>query len=345
MQGSVRIIGWGESPPIPGELVGNDEVLRNLTTAGVDIRGKTGADTEELTGIKSRWLSKLTSTEHANRALLNAIRVAALRTSFAFNGTQLELLYGGGSSTDFLYPASGCENHGLVLPQKRIEALDISLACTSFVAAVCLAKSRMREKGYRYGAVAVGEQIGERSNAKTSLNNCLWGTGGGAVILEYDPEGDPDYGILDDEIISDGKYADWTRSRKMGYHPIHAQYDEVDASMEGHEKDIHRYGLREVPLALQVLLSRNEHQLDPGCPPWLISHNANWKMQLGIGERLGIPERKVLSCIADRGNTSSASVPITLARYADLGYFKPDDLLLIAGFGGGISMGLILYRW
>jgi len=345
MPGSVRIVGWGESPPNPGELVTNDEVLRNLAEAGVDIRGKTGKDTEELTGIKSRWLSKLTATEHADRALLNAIRQASLQTSFAFNGTELELIYGGSSSPDFVYPACGCENQGLILPQKKIEALDISLACTSFVAAVCSAKSRMKDKGFRYGAVAVGEQIGERSNAKKSLNNCLWGTGGGAVVLNWDPEGDSNYGIIDDQIVSDGQFAHWTRSLKLGCHPCHSEYEQIDASMEGHEADIHRYGLRVVSDEIGRMLRANEDALNPGAPVWLLSHNANWKMQLGIGERLGIPERYVLSCIADRGNTSSASIAITLARYADLGYFKSGDLLLLAGFGGGMSMGLILYRW
>lgn len=344
MSGSVKIIGWGESMPEESQMIDNDTVLKVLRKSGVDTKGKTGQDTESLTGIRTRWLSGLTSTQHA-LAAANSAMAKARQSNEGFDVTKLELIFSGGSSPDFVYPACSCELQGLILPEHEIEAADISLACTSFVAAVCLAKSRMKDRGYRYGLVAVGEQIGKRSNALTSFNNCLWGTGGGAVVLEYNPDGDPNYGILDEMMLSDGKHADWTRSRKLGCHPDHGQYDEIDASMEGHEKDIHRYGLTAVPAALKKLLCRNEAILDPGSPPWLLAHNSNLKMQLGIGKKLGIPEGRVLSCVQDRGNTSSASVAITLAYYADLGTFKTGDLLLFAAFGGGMSMGLMLYRW
>lgn len=344
MSGSVKIIGWGESTPVESEMIDNDTVLEMLRQNGVDTKGKNGEDTEKLMGIRTRWISELTSTRHAFRAAENAINKAR-QNNKDFSIAKLELIYSGGSSPDFVYPACSCKLQGLLLPEFEIEAVDISLACTSFVAAVCLAKSRMKDKGYRYGLVAVGEQIGRRSNAPTSLNSCLWGTGGGAVVLEYDPDGDPSYGILDEIIISDGVRAHWTCSHKLGCHPDHDRYNAIDASMEGHEKDIHRYGLTVVPAALKKLLCRNEGELDPGGPPWLIPHNSNEKMQLGIGKELGIPPKRILSCVQDRGNTSSASVAITLAHYADLGTFKTGDLLLFAAFGGGMSMGLMLYRW
>lgn len=344
MSGSVKIIGWGESKPIKSEMVDNDTVLEMLRRKGVDTKGKTGKDTEELMGIRTRWLSELTSTQHAFQAAKKAI-ARARKNYNDFDVKKLNLIYSGGSSPDFVYPACSCELQGLLLPMHEIEAADISLACTSFIAAICLAKSRMKDKGYRYALVAVGEQLGRRSNAPTSLNYCLWGTGGGAVVLEYDPDGDPSYGIIDETIISDGAHADWTRSRKLGCHPDHDQYNTIDASMEGRGIYIQRYGLSIVPDELKKLLCRNEEQLDPGGPPWLIPHNSNNKMQVGIGKELGIPPKRVLSCIKDRGNTSSASVAITLARYADRNKFKPGDLLLLAAFGGGMSMGFILYRW
>jgi len=326
-------------------MVNNDRVLESLKNEGVDTKNKTGNDTAELTGICQRWLSPLTSTQHAVNAAKNAIVSAKTNSGGNFDESKLQLICSGGSSPDFIYPSCACEVQGQILPNHKIEAFSIPEACTSFVEAVAVAKSRMKDKGYQYALVTVGEQIGVRSNAKKSLNNCLWGTGGGALILEFDPKGDSNTGILADRIISDGAKASWTRSHRGGFHPIHDTYEEADASMEGHEKDIHRYGLRDVPEAAQEFLCANEEHLDPGNPVWLLSHNANWKMQLGIGKQLGIPEHKVLSRISDRGNTSSASIAITLAWYADKGTFQPNDLLLLVGFGGGMSMAFVLYRW
>ena len=343
VNGSLCITGIGESPVVESELVTNDEVLAILVDRGVDIRGKTGEDTESLVGIRTRWWSRMSSTEHAIEASRAAIADAAARTGGEFRAERLELVHSGGSSPDNVFPACACEIQGaLGVPPESCEARDVSLACASWLDAFVLAGSRMRAKGFRYGLVAVGECIGTRLNAPTSLSHCLWGDGGGAVVLEHDPDGDPGYGVLADKVISDGQFAGWTRSFKLGTHPDHARYELPDASMLDHGRDIHRYAIRVVSSAVAQLL--DEHGLDAG-DAYLVPHNANLGMVLQIGKRLGIPAERVLTRVAERGNTSSASIPITLAHYAERRLFVRGDLLILAAFGGGMAIDIVLYRW
>jgi 3-oxoacyl-[acyl-carrier-protein] synthase-3 len=343
MTGSVKMIGFGESPVDPAELVTNDEVLRRLEQHGVDIGGKTGSDTEELVGIRTRWWSRCSSTDHARAAAEAAIRDAGSRNGDGFQVEALRLIHSGGSSPDHVFPACACQVQGaLGVPPDTCEARDVSLACSSWLDALLLAVSRMRDKGYRYGLVTVGESIGTRLNAPTSLSHTLWGDGGGAVVLELDPDGEPGFGVLADRAIADGQYADWTRSVGMGTHPEHRDRPFLDASMLDHGKDIHRYVIRTVSAATAEMLEAEGLQDEPF---YLLPHNSNLGMMLQIARRLGVPEERVLSRIRERGNTSSASIPITLAHYAREGTFHRGDLLVLAAFGGGMAIDLLLYRW
>ncbi len=342
-QGSVRFVGFGESPPVPEEMVSNDAVLAILERHGVDTKGKSGDDTEKLVGIRTRWWSKKSATEHAVAAARRAADDAVRRTGGRFSSDRLELVHSGGSSPDNVFPACACEVQGaLGVPGNRAEARDVSLACTSWVDALLLAESRMRRKRFRFGMVATGECVGSRMNAPTSLSFTLWGDGGGAVVLEHDPEGDPRYGLIADFAGSDGQYADWTKSVKLGMHPDHAAFEYPDCSMLDHGRDIHRYAIREVSAAVRDLLRREALE---GEPIWFLPHNANASMVLRMADGLGVPAERVLTRIRERGNTSSASIPLTLAMHAEGGTFRRDDVLVMAGFGGGMATSVAVYRW
>ena len=340
--GSIQFAGFGESEAVPSEMVDNEHVLANLRRQGVDTRGKTGADTEALVGVRTRWWSQISSTEHALAASRSAIADVAERRG-TFDPTELQLVHSGGSSPDNLFPACACEIQGaLGIPPGDCEARDVSLACCSWLDALLLAASRLRSKSMRWGLVAVGESIGTRLNAPSSLSHCLWGDAGGAVVLEHDEDGDPSVGLFADKAISDGQFAHWTRSLKIGTHPHHAQYPQADASMLDHGKDIHRYAIRTVSKVIKELLA--EHGLEDESP-YLLPHNSNLGMVRQIGKRLGIPEERVLTRIVERGNTSSASIPIALAHFAGKGQFNSGDLLILAAFGGGMAIDIALYRW
>ncbi len=77
----------------------------------------------------------------------------------------------------------------------------------------------------------------------------------------------------------------------------------------------------------------------------VIPHQANQRITDAVAGRLGVPEEKVYSNIAEHGNTSSASIPIALDECLQSGKIKEGDLVLLTAFGGGVTWGGTLVRF
>ena len=77
---------------------------------------------------------------------------------------------------------------------------------------------------------------------------------------------------------------------------------------------------------------------------WVIPHQANERIITAIGDDLGVPVPKVVLDLAETGNTSSASVPIAMARAREAGSFKPGELLMLLAFGAGLTWACQLLR-
>jgi 3-oxoacyl-[acyl-carrier-protein] synthase-3 len=77
---------------------------------------------------------------------------------------------------------------------------------------------------------------------------------------------------------------------------------------------------------------------------WFVPHQANQRILSAVAERLGLDEHKVVSTVAEHGNTSAASVPLALAAATDDGRIKQGDLVLIEAIGGGLTWGSALIR-
>jgi 3-oxoacyl-[acyl-carrier-protein] synthase-3 len=77
----------------------------------------------------------------------------------------------------------------------------------------------------------------------------------------------------------------------------------------------------------------------------LVPHQANQRIIDAVLERLGLPEQKAIGNIERYGNTSSASIPISLDECARAGRLKPGDHVSLVAFGGGATWGATLMSW
>ena len=77
----------------------------------------------------------------------------------------------------------------------------------------------------------------------------------------------------------------------------------------------------------------------------LIPHQANIRIMEASRERLNLPPEKMSKTIHKYGNTSSASIPIAIVEELEAGRIKDDDLLVMVGFGGGLTWGAVALRW
>jgi len=76
-----------------------------------------------------------------------------------------------------------------------------------------------------------------------------------------------------------------------------------------------------------------------------IPHQANKRIILATAERLELPEEKIVINIGDYGNTTCGTIPLAMQTALDQGRLKQGDLVLLAAFGGGFTVGATLLRW
>ena len=78
---------------------------------------------------------------------------------------------------------------------------------------------------------------------------------------------------------------------------------------------------------------------------WLLLHQANIRIMEHAAQVLGFPMSKVLRNLEEYGNTSAGSIPLALAEAVKAGKVKKGDVIVMAGFGAGLSWGSAIIRW
>jgi 3-oxoacyl-[acyl-carrier-protein] synthase-3 len=108
-------------------------------------------------------------------------------------------------------------------------------------------------------------------------------------------------------------------------------------------QEVYKFAVREVPSILQSLLAATN--TNPESLDWLLLHQANQRILDAVANRFEIPQAKVLSNLAEYGNTSAATIPLMLDEAVQDGRIKPGQLIASSGFGAGLSWGAALIRW
>ncbi len=106
---------------------------------------------------------------------------------------------------------------------------------------------------------------------------------------------------------------------------------------------MYKFAVREVPTILQSLLKATNTK--PESLDWLLLHQANQRILDAVADRFAIPQAKVLSNLAEYGNTSAATIPLMLDEAVQDERIKPGQLIASSGFGAGLSWGAALIRW
>jgi len=169
------------------------------------------------------------------------------------------------------------------------------------------------------------EKLSKITDWKDRNTAVLFGDGAGAVVMGRVSEG---RGILSFELGADGVGAK------------HLYQDEY-IIMNGRE--VFKFAVRQmadssVNVIEQAGLTKDDVD-------FLIPHQANIRIMEASRQRLELPEEKMSKTIKKYGNTSSSSIPIAMAEEWEAGKIKDDDVIVMVGFGGGLTWGAICMRW
>ncbi|KQL18664.1 ketoacyl-ACP synthase III [Cytobacillus solani] len=204
-------------------------------------------------------------------------------------------------------------------------AMDVSAACAGFMYGMITAKQFIECGSYKHILVVGVEKLSKITDWEDRNTAVLFGDGAGAVVLGTVSEG---RGILSFDLGADGS---------GGKH----LYQEDYIVMNGRE--VFKFAVRQMgESSVKVLEKAGLSKADVDL---LIPHQANIRIMEASRQRLELPEEKMSKTVHKYGNTSSASIPIALVEELEAGRVKDDDLIVMVGFGGGLTWGAIALRW
>jgi 3-oxoacyl-[acyl-carrier-protein] synthase-3 len=306
MAGS-RIIGWGTA--LPEKVLTNDDLSAMMDTNDEWIT--------ERTGIKRRRIGGSTAS----------LSVASARRALAMadiDPSSIDGLVLSTTTPDRTVPATSASVQDAL--GLRCGAFDLNAACSGFVYAYVVANGLLAIGARRLLVIGTDtlSRITDWSDRGTAI---LFADGSGAAIIEA--TGDRGQ-LLGWDLDADGSLERLLYADVGGY--IHMDGKEVfrravRIMVDSAQKSLAKAGLTSADVAL--------------CVP----HQANLRIIDAACRQLEIPLERTAIVLDETGNTSSASIPLALFDSADRGRLKDGDVVLMVGFGAGMTAASAVIEW
>ena len=303
-----RIIGTGSY--IPKKVITNDDLSLTLDTSDAWISTRTG--------IHNRHIAEgMTSSDMAYMAARRAVDDSGL------NPADIDVIIVATPSPDYAFPSTAA------LVQAKLEAVnaacfDISAACTGFIYAYSIAQGYIAGGMYRNILIIGTEVMSEHVDWKDRSVCVLFGDGAGAAMLTADK----------DNLSSVMIHSDGSRGNVL-------TCGKDNIFMDGQE--VFKFAVKTVPMSIQDILNKEHIRADD--VGMYILHQANQRIIQAVSKRLGISMEKFPMNMQEYGNTSAASIPILLDELNRNNRLVRDELIVMSGFGAGLSWGSIVLNW
>lgn len=304
------IIGVGSY--VPEKVVTNRDLEKIMDTSDEWIRTRTGI-------AERRIAAETESTaDMAFHAAKDALDSAGIHPE------EIDMILVATATPDQSFPSIACVLQDQ-LGAKKCAAMDLSAACSGFIYGMITAGQFIESGSYRYVLVVGAEKLSKLINWNDRGTAVLFGDGAGAVVMGPVKEG---RGILAFELGSDGSGGKYL-------------YEDKHIVMNGRE--VFKFAVRQMGESAENVIVKaglKKEEVD-----FLIPHQANIRIMEAARERLGLPQEKMSNVIAKYGNASAASIPIALKDELEQGKINDDDIVVMVGFGGGLTWGGVLLRW
>ncbi|MHC5935672.1 beta-ketoacyl-ACP synthase 3 [Nostoc sp.] len=323
----VAIIGSGSA--VPATSLHNQTLSEVVETSDEWITTRTGIRQRRL-ALPSESLSVL-----ATAASSQAIAAAGIKPE------DLDLILLATSTPDDLF-GSACQVQAQLGATNAV-AFDLTAACSGFVFGLVTAAQYIRTGVYK-NVLLIGADILSRWVDWQDRRTCvLFGDGAGAVVLQA-AKSDR---LLGFALKSDGTlnhylnlaYTGASQELLSGVNITKGTYQPI--TMNG--KEVYRFAVQKVPEIIDKALFQANLSVDQ--IDWLLLHQANQRIIDAVAQRLNVPEHKVISNLAQYGNTSAASIPLALDEAVRQGKIKPNDIVAASGFGAGLTWGAAIFQW
>ncbi|MDO4336662.1 MAG: beta-ketoacyl-ACP synthase III [Eubacteriales bacterium] len=319
---TTRILGTGSA--LPKTTWTNDDLSAFIDTSDEWIRTRTGIIRRQIAAREESAASL--GAEAGRKAIENS--GTALE--------EIEMILAATCSDEGYFPSAACRIQA-ELGVRGAVCMDINAACSGFLFALHTAHAYVQSGIYQKILVIGTETMSRVIDWKDRSTCVLFGDGAGACVVGKDEKG----------ILGFSQYSDGSRGSVLtgtaatlatpgdGAHPAGALF------MDG--QAVFRFAVKTVPECIQDTLEKtgkNIHEID-----LFVLHQANSRIIHSVAKRLGAPEEKFPINLNEHGNTSAASIPILLDELNREGRLERGSLIMLAGFGAGLTWGTALLEW
>lgn len=329
-----KLVGCGSA--VPSLRVSNNDLAKLVDTNDEWISTRTGIRNRRvLSGEESL-------TDLAVEAAGKALEMAEVHP----NDVDLILMCSSTGDDRFgsapvIQKALGCKHNPL--------AFDITAACSGFLLGLFSASCYIKAGGFKNVLVVGADAVSRFVDWKDRGACILFGDAAGAVLVQACDIGED--GLFGFDLHSDGdgkKHLISTfkenetddASSVTSFPPKVSSYSYLQ--MNGRE--IFKFAVRVVPQSIEAALEKaglaGSNNFD-----WLLLHQANQRIIDGVATRLEVPPERVISNVANYGNTSAASIPLALDEAVRGGKVQPGHVIAAAGFGAGLTWASAIFRW
>ncbi len=328
MQQYAHITGWGMS--VPERVLTNEELARTVVdTTDEWIVSHTGIRERRIAGPRDTTASLAVE---AARAALECADVSP---------RQIDLVIVATSTPEYIFPATACVVQDQ-LGASNAGAFDLSAACSGFMYGLEMGAAAIRCGSLKTVLVIGSETLSRVVNWKDRGTCILFGDGAGAFLLQASETAG---GVLASLMRSDGSGGQALMIPAGGSHMPTTADTVRDGQhfiqMDG--KEVYRFATRVMASAAREVVAAAGLSMDDIA--LVVPHQANQRIIDSAARLLNLPKDRFIVNLDRYGNTSTASIPIAICEAVAEGRIRPNDNLVLVGFGAGLTWGASVVQW
>lgn len=293
----------------------------------------TNADLEKMVDTSDEWIRTRTGIENRHFAEddenTSDLAIKAAQSALQNSGLtpqDIGLILVATVTQDQTFPSMANMVQD-ALGAKQAAAMDVAAACSGFMYGIVTAEQFIKSGAYDYVLVIGADKLSKITDFSDRNTAVLFGDGASAVVVG---KVSGNRGILASELGSDGS----------GGKSLYID-DNNHIAMNGRE--VFKFAVRKMGESAVNVIEKaglTKEDID-----FLVPHQANIRIMESARERLDLPPEKMSKTVHKYGNTSAASIGLSLYDDVQAGKVKDDDVLVLVGFGGGLTWGALTIRW
>lgn len=333
---NVRILGI--QCAVPRNVICNEFFTTTFSRMDVE-------KTTEMTGVKSRhFVDQNTCTSD-----LCIIAAKKLMSDLSWEPSSIDGIIFLSQTPDYRLPATSCVIQDILGLPSDCFAFDVNLGCSGYVYGLWMAGNIISSGCAKRILFLAGDTLSKTFSPQDRSTAMLFGDAGTATALEYDKNAPHMAFVLGTDgkgkenlIIPAGGYREPSnpQTTTRGSLPEGGTLSREDIFMDGGE--IFNFTIKRVPSLVKALLEDAEIGIND--VDYFVFHQANKFIIKHLAKKLKLSSAQTPMSIADYGNTSSASIPVTIAACLMPDLRTEEKILALVGFGVGYSWGAALVK-